>query len=298
MNQPITLDALKVLDAIDRKGSFAAAAAVLYRVPSALTYSVQKLEEELGVTLFRREGRRAVLTPTGRVLLEQGREIIGAVDRLAETVRQVDSGWESRLNIAVDSIFDFDLVYPLLEAFYQIKPDIEINLYEEVLGGTWESVLEGRADLVIGAPEVPANIRGIRRQKFSDVEWVFAVSQYHPLAACRGVVSREAIAEHRAVVVRDSSRNMAPLTVRVFSQQPVLSVPTLREKIRAQRLGLGAGFLPGARIQDLLAQGELVALEIEDPPPTAPLFLAWKAGNKGKALKWFIENAGKTPICV
>ena len=45
----LTLDSLMVLDAIDRRGSFAAAAEELYRVPSAITYSVQKLEQDLNV---------------------------------------------------------------------------------------------------------------------------------------------------------------------------------------------------------------------------------------------------------
>jgi DNA-binding transcriptional LysR family regulator len=58
----LTLDALQVLDAVDRKGSFAAAAGELHRVPSAITYSVQQLEEGLGVQVFDRRGHRAVLT--------------------------------------------------------------------------------------------------------------------------------------------------------------------------------------------------------------------------------------------
>ena len=48
----LTLDALAVLDAIDRQGSFAAAAEELHRVPSAMTYAVQKLEADLDVLLF------------------------------------------------------------------------------------------------------------------------------------------------------------------------------------------------------------------------------------------------------
>lgn len=63
MKHPVTLEALEVLDAIDRKGSFAAAANALYRVPSAISYNVQKLEQDLGVVLFKREGRRSLLTP-------------------------------------------------------------------------------------------------------------------------------------------------------------------------------------------------------------------------------------------
>ena len=50
----LSLEALQVLDAIDRKGSFAAAAEDLHRVPSAITYSVRQLEEALDVELFDR----------------------------------------------------------------------------------------------------------------------------------------------------------------------------------------------------------------------------------------------------
>jgi DNA-binding transcriptional LysR family regulator len=103
MKHPITLEALEVLDAIERKGSFAGAANALYRVPSAISYSVQKLEDDLGVKLFRREGRRSLLTPAGSLLLEQGRELLIAAENLAESTRQVDSGWESTLRHSVQN---------------------------------------------------------------------------------------------------------------------------------------------------------------------------------------------------
>ena len=72
----ISLDSLEVLDAIDRKGSFAAAAESLFRVPSAITYTVRKLEEDLGVALFNRSGHRAELTEAGIELLREGRLLL------------------------------------------------------------------------------------------------------------------------------------------------------------------------------------------------------------------------------
>ncbi len=132
----ITLESLEVLDAIDRKGSFAAAAASLYRVPSKVTYTVNKLEEDLGVTLFRKEGRRSVLTPAGRLLLDQGRDILEAADRLVENTRQLDRGWESRLRIALDTVFGFDLLAESIHEFCNLQPGTEIDVREEVLGGS------------------------------------------------------------------------------------------------------------------------------------------------------------------
>jgi DNA-binding transcriptional LysR family regulator len=291
----LSLDALEVLDAIDRKGSFAAAAAALYRVPSAVTYSVQKLEEDLGLPLFQREGRRSVLTPAGRVLLEQGREILDAADRLVETTRQVHSGWESGLRIALDSLVDFEQVAPALRKFYETNPEIEISLSEEVLGGAWEAVMQGRADLVIGATERPPTATGLRFREFMTVEWVFAVHPDHPLASATTPLGRDDLVHYRAVVVADSSRSLPPQTsqtLRIFERQSVLRVQTVQQKIAAQRAGLAAGFLPRHRVQPLLAAGDLVELPVDPEIPPAPLQLVWKAGRRGRALRWFIEELG------
>lgn len=290
MKYPVTLDALEVLDAIERKGSFAAAANELFRVPSAISYTMQKLEQDLDVVLFRKEGRRAVLTPAGKILLEQGREILQATDRLALATKKTHSGWEPVFNIAIGSVLTFDFIYPLIAEFYQIQPDIEINLYEEVLGGTEEALISNRADLIIGTGAELLPTQGVKYQKIQEIEWIFAVAPHHELTKAPLPLSRQLIEQYRFIVVRDSARNQAPQTHRVFSKRPVLSVQSITEKIQAQCLGLGVGFLPAHRIQDLLAQGLLVALPLEETIPALELCIAWKNSNKGKVLHWFIEK--------
>ncbi len=290
MKYPITIEALEVLDAIDRKGSFAAAANALYRVPSAITYTVQKLEQDLGVSLFRKQGRQSKLSPAGKVLLEQGREILAASQRLVINTKQADSGWEPSLSIAIDSILDFEFIYPLIEQFYNIQPDIEINLYEEVLAGAWETILNDQCDLVIGASDTPPQGKGIKSLFLINTDWVFAVAQDHPLTQMPRPLNKADIEQHRFVVVRDTARYQAALNKRLFTTKPVLRVPTLAAKIRAQLLGIGVGFLPRHRIQGLLDSGELVALAVDQLDEVSAQYIGWKAANKGKALSWFREQ--------
>ena len=64
---------LQIIDAINRRGSFLKAAQALHRVPSTISYTLGKLEDELGVQVFARDGPRIELTPAGRELLRQGR---------------------------------------------------------------------------------------------------------------------------------------------------------------------------------------------------------------------------------
>ncbi len=289
MKTPLSLDALQVLDAIERQGSFAAAAEALHRVPSAVTYAVQKLEQDLGVSLFKKVGRRSQLTAAGRVLLEQGRELLAASQQLAETVRQVERGWESRLVIAVDSLLPFEQISAALQAFLQMETGTEVRLSEEVLFGSWEALLDKRADLVVGAPALEQLPVGIECRQLAPVEFVFAVASTHPLATLSKPLSIEDIKPHRSVVVQDTVRRRSALSRRVYGHQPVLAVSNIDQKIEAQCLGLGVGFLPLSRIESQLSQGRLVCPPLSWQEPPQQRYLAWRAEDNGRALQWFAD---------
>jgi len=114
----LTLDALNVIDAIDRHGSFAAAAEKLFRVPSAISYTLQKLEQDLDTPIFDRSGHRAVLTPAGQTLLKEGRRLLSAAHELEGQVKRIATGWETELRIAVDTIIPIPSLLPLVQLFF------------------------------------------------------------------------------------------------------------------------------------------------------------------------------------
>ena len=286
----LSLEACEVLDAIERKGSFAAAAAALYRVPSTITYTVQKLEDDLGIIIYRREGRRSVLTPAGAVLLEQGRELLKVAHNIVETVKQVDRGWESRINIAIDTIYDIDKLYDVVEEFYKLQTGVEINITEEVLGGSWEAIVENNADLVIGAPFPEINTQGIKFEEIGVADWQFFVANNHPLLQYELPLSEEDTQPYPSIVIRDSSKNLPPMTHRIFENRTVLRVASMDQKVSAQIKGIGVGFLPTHRITDELETGKLIPLSITKDIPLTSLFMGWRANNKGRAIKWFIDK--------
>jgi DNA-binding transcriptional LysR family regulator len=146
----LTLEALQLVDAIARRGSFAGAAAELGRVPSAITYAVRKLEDDLDVLLFDRRGYRAQLTAAGEELLREGRNLVAAADELTRRVQRVADGWVRELRIALDTVIDFERLLPLIEAFCSTVPT-PLRIVQEVFGGTWDALLSDRADLAIGA---------------------------------------------------------------------------------------------------------------------------------------------------
>jgi len=287
----LTLDALLVLDAIDRQGSFAAAAESLHRVPSAITYTVQKLEQDLDVALFDRSGHRARLTPAGRRLLNDGRHLLRTADKLEQTVRHVATGWETQLRIAVSDLIPLTNLFPVLDAFYRAEPGgIQLRLQREVFGGAWDALVSGRADLAIGASgEGPPGGTYMTRL-IGEVDFVFVVPPHHPLASLPEPLSTEHLLKHRAVASGDTSRNLPPRTAALLTGQDVLTVPDIESKRDAQCLGLGVGYLPRRLAEPEIAAGRLVMREVETAPPRPQLFLAWRPDGVGQALQWFLDR--------
>ena len=288
MSSPLTLDALEVLDAIDRCGSFAAAGEELHRVPSAISYTVQKLEERLGVEIFDRSHQRARLTPAGRHLLERGRELLRASSALARSVREIERGWEPELRIAVDALFPLSALYPLIDRFHAERRPTRLSVREEVLGGTWEALRLGRADLVIGAASRPS-LPDVRTRPIGEVESVFCCTPDHPLAREPAPVPAARIREYCAVAVADSSRASPPLSTGLLDDQLRLTVDSRTAKIEAQMAGLGVGFLPRHRIAGALERGDLVTIELETPRPPFATWMGWRASDDGRALDWFLR---------
>ncbi len=286
----LSLDALLVLDAIDRRGSFAAAATELHRVPSAITYTVQKLEEDLDVLLFDRRGHRAALTVAGRELLDQGRHLLRAAGDLESHVKRVATGWETELRIAYDGIIPIRAMLLLVETFCREQCGTRLRISAEVLGGCWDAIASGRADLVVGANgDGPAG-GGYATRPLGSIEWVFAISPSHPLAGLPEPLKVGDIQNHRAISVADSSRNLPPRTSGLFSGQETLTVHDLAAKVAAQCMGLGVGNLPRHIAEREAAAGRLVIKQTEEPKLSAPLFLTWRTGHKGKALQWFVKR--------
>jgi len=292
----ITVDGLLVLEAINTHGSFASAAKSLHRVPSAISYSMKKLEQDLDIQLFNRAGYKAVLTSAGHLLLEEGQHLLNAITDLENQVKKVSDGWELELRIAIGNMYPIDNLLSLIKIFYNQQSGTRIKLLNEVYGGIWDALVTDRADLVIGAPsEGPAG-GGYHTRPLDQIEWVFAVAANHPLTKVAEPLTENIISKYRVIAVADTSRNLAPRTAGIFTGQDVFTVSDFETKIKAHIQGIGVGFLPRRLIQQELKQGLLIEKQLETENETSATFLAWRTGKNGRSLQWFLEHIDDTTL--
>lgn len=285
----LTLDALQVLDAIARRGSFAAAGQELHRTTSTLSYTVKKLEDDLGIQLFDRSGHRAVLTEAGRLLLDEGRAVLDGATAVERRLRALGQGWEAELAIASNDLVPIEPVLEAVRDFYAAGHPTRVRLLSEVLGGVWDALVTQRADLAI-TELGSSGAMGISHRPLGTVSFVFVVAPDHPLSLEAQPLKLAAIRRHRVVVVADSSRAAPPRSSGVTSASDVLTVADLAAKLAAQIAGLGVGFLPTRLAAEAIAQGRLVALRVAAPKPRVALSVAWRAQGAGPAALWFVER--------
>ena len=287
---PINIEILEILDAIDRRGSFAKAAEELGKATSALSYAIQKLEEQLSVTVYQRQGRRSVLTPAGKILLDEGRTILLATRHLAEKAKEIATGWEPKLRIALESTSDYSRFFKVLNDFLTEHETLEIDICESVLNGGWEALEHDRVDLVVGAPGPVPLQKGFRAVSMPCSPLIPVIAAHHPMARWARDPERinELLPDIRRVVTHDTAQTSIARNAGFSLGRRLFYVQTMDQKIEAQLAGLGVGHLPQHRIQAYLDSGQLVQLAITQPEHEN--FIAWKISHKGKALSALVEK--------
>jgi DNA-binding transcriptional LysR family regulator len=286
----LSLEALHIIDAIDRRGSFAGAGKELHRVPSTISYTVSKLEEDLQLQVFERHGPRVTLTAAGRELLKEGRTLLKAAHELERRVRKVASGWETELAIGMDVAFSPVALVGDIRAFDEVTQQTRLRIVQDSLSGSWEALLDRRVDLLVGAAGDGPGGGGYLARPIGELSFVFVVAPQHPLASLPEPLAAAQLMEHRAIVVSDSARRMVPRTVGLLLGQDALTVPTMQLKVEMQVAGLGFGFLPEPVARALIQRGLLVEKQVEETRQPEPFYLAWRSGDEGAALRWWIER--------
>jgi LysR family glycine cleavage system transcriptional activator len=126
VRQIYPLNALRAFEASARHLSFVKAADELHVTPAAVSHQVKKLEEYLGVALFRRLQRGLLLAEAGQVLLSELREVFLRLDKAMERVQE--SHARGALTISVAPVFAVKWLLPRLQRFNDLYPDIDVRM--------------------------------------------------------------------------------------------------------------------------------------------------------------------------
>ena len=254
----ISLEQWRSLLAVVDAGGYAQAAEALHKSQSAVTYAVQRIEALLGVKAFEVVGRKAHLTPTGEVLYRRAKGLLDEAAALEGAAGSLAAGWESELRLAVEIVFPTWLLLRCFARFAEERPQMRIELYESVLSGTEEALLQRKVDLAI-CSQVPAGFVG---DPLMRLRFIAAAHPEHPLHQLGRELTVQDLRKHRHLVIRDTGSQRRSGSS--LGAEQSWTVSHKATSIHAAGMGLGFAWYPEETVRDELQRGALKALPLRE----------------------------------
>ncbi|MCK6699860.1 LysR family transcriptional regulator [Enterobacter bugandensis] len=246
-----TLEQWALLEKVVDAGSFAKAAEETHRSQSSVSYNLSLLQERLGVALLAPEGRRAVLTPAGELLLGQVKPLLKAFSYVETRAATLRNGMRTRLDLVVDSIFPRRRLFAILRQFQQQYPQTQVRL-TEVLENTRADAMNNEADVMVLTRR--QDITGLG-EWLMNIDFVAVAHHRHPLFSLDAPLNDEMLRPWPLIQIADS-QNAARATGESWT------FSTIDAAIEAVVSQVGYGWLPEERIQPQLEQGVLKILPL------------------------------------
>ncbi|MRJ41224.1 MULTISPECIES: LysR family transcriptional regulator [Idiomarinaceae] len=234
-----TLEQWRILQAVVDHGGYAHAAQVLNKSQSSLNHAVAKLQDTLEVELLEVVGRKAQLTPIGETMVRRSRQLTSLVTELEQLAVNLKQGWETKITLAVEMVFDRQLLVPVLHEFQQLSRGTRLVIEDTVLTGSIEHILDQSADIVI-THQLP---KGHVGEPISGYRLDLVVSKEHPLAQQPGPISADELSQYLQIVIRDTAKKPIEVEGWLKSEQR-WTVNHFNESLQLVQNGLGFSWLP------------------------------------------------------
>lgn len=275
---------LKHLIGLAESGSFSRAAARLHITQSALSRSIQSLENDLGGSLVDRIGKRNELTPLGQTVLAHARLVTHGVEDLHQAVRHQREGGMQSLRLGLGSGPGAMLMTPLLQHMARHQPGVPTEVSRGATDLQLQSLRNRELDaLVVDVRRVPP-APDLRLEQLVDMQAGFMCRKGHPLAR-RRQLPFAALLEHPVASTPLSDE----VARRLVSQYGDAANPATLVTLRCEEISslldtvrtTDAIFLGiRAAARDDLARGRLIDLPIHPPlAATARFALVTLAGR-------------------
>ena len=276
-----TFQQLRYLVAIADAGSFGAAADDEFVSQPALSAQVKELERKLGVTLFERSARGAMLTSHGSEVVERARVVLREMNDLVETTKHDGNHLRGRIGLGVIPTLAPYVLPDVVRTFTGEHADAELHIHEMQTSHLLEALRHGEIDfgllaLPIGSDEFATAAIGIDK-------FVLALPQNHPLAKGKSAVKLEVLRNERVILLeeghclRDQVTQICQLAFSEPSEIQATSMATLAQMVAA---GLGVTLLPECAVAVEAGAGRGIATrKFAGQSPNRTIGLVWRKSS-------------------
>ncbi|RYL99230.1 LysR family transcriptional regulator [Sporolactobacillus sp. THM7-7] len=284
---------------------FGRAAARLQMTQPPLSKQIQQLEEEIGVTLFRRTRRHVELTTAGRLFLPEARQVLTQLHQAIDTAQRAERGEFGRIVVGFVGSATYDILPRIIREYRKQFPDVSVMLQELSTPDQISALTDGRIDVGLLHPPVAGSL--IETEPVQRGFCALSMPKNHPLAKKDKITIQDLRDVPFIVVSRDIWPGLYDEFLSLFhhagyTPKIVQEATEYQMVIGLVSAGIGVGVVPATA--EKLFNLEAVYREIDGAPLRAVLSLARLKENANPALKQFValtrrilghENESKDP---
>ncbi len=259
--------------AVSEAKSFTRAAEQLYVSQPSVTNTIRGLETELGLQLFERSQKQAVLTSEGRIFHSHVEHLMRGISHTLDEIQAIKNLSGGVLALGLAPLAGVPDCFALLQAFRESYPGIRLRLVERPAMELQRSLLEGRLDLALlaGGETIPA----LEYLPLGSLEMAVCFTRRHPLR--RHNTLRLAELTQETWILFEDGETWPPVAEALATAPPAErvtagQVQTMKGLAAA---GCGVAFLP----EPLCESDNDLAVAALDPPLALPLTLAYRANR-------------------
>lgn len=291
MNQ--NLSSYRIFYAVANTGNISKAAKELYISQPAISKSIQKLEDSVGVRLFDRSSRGVTLTTEGELLYSHVKSAFETLTLGEEKLRRSIELGVGHLTIGVSSTLCKYILLPYLKDFIKKYPHINISISCHSTNQTLSLLEDGKLDVgLIGKPENPRTIDFYCLREIEDI--FVATDDYLHILKLRGVEADQ-ILQNSTLMLLDKE-NMTRQYIDDYFQnnhiviQDTIEVSNMDLLIEMSKISLGVGCVIRDFVKEELETGVLKEIPLGIPIHKREIGFAYNQNVRvSKSLEHFIE---------
>lgn len=254
----ITLEQWRVLHTVVDAGGFTQAAEVLHKSQSSISYSVTKLQQQLGFPILEMEGRKAKLTDRGLILLEHSRALLQQSEQLENLANALNQNWGDELHIYISPSVPYSLLLHAITEFKRVSPGTRLSFSEELVSQVKPESYSSNTSIKLTTNASESDIS----VSILTLEMVAVVSSTHKLAFQSDGVCSADLKRERQIVI-DSH----------LMSDDAFQVANIPAAIAMVESGMGYAYLPLCEVESELVSSKLCSLNlINDSILSCPVY--------------------------
>jgi DNA-binding transcriptional LysR family regulator len=295
---PFTLQQLRILKAVATEKSFTKAAEVLFLSQPYLSKQIKALEQNLDVSLLRRNSNTITLTENGKIFLQYGERILALCEESCRALIDLKNGERGNLSVGASQTIGTYLMPRLLALFAQNYPQIDLKVQVNSTRLIAKQIVNKQIDLAVVGGEVPPELKqSLKIEHFVEDELNLIISNSHPFAKRKKIKKEDLY--HLNFITLHSNSTIRKFVDNILKQNNietdqltiVMQLNSIEAIKTAVSLGLGAAFVSSSAIEKEMKLKTVEILEIENIKITRTLSIISNSDcYKSKAFEFFYKE--------